>query len=77
MKPPKKEGNSWKKTLGIVLMFASMALFYWGYHESQQFAEPVAGLLQKANGTRSVLTINIAGVVLLLVGGYLSMDEYS
>lgn len=64
------------KSLGILLLFASMALFYWGYHESQQVAEPVAGILQKDNGTRHILYINIAAAIMLLVGGYLSMDEY-
>ena len=54
-----------------------MAMFYWGYHESQLVSEPVAGLLQKDNGTRHILYINVAAVVTLLVGGYLSMDEYS
>ena len=66
-----------KKRVGIVLLFLSMALFYWGYHESQQIAEPVAGLLQKDNGTRHILYINLLAVAVLLVGGYLSMDEYS
>jgi high-affinity Fe2+/Pb2+ permease len=66
-----------KKNLGILLLFISMGLFYWGYHESQQIAEPVAGLLQKDNGTRHILYINAAAVAVLLVGGYLSMDEYS
>jgi len=64
------------KSFGILLLFASMALFYWGYHESQQVAEPVAGILQKDNGTRNILYINIAAAIMLLVGGYLSMDEY-
>ena len=54
-----------------------MGLFYWGYHESQLVTEPVAGLLQKDNGTRHILYINIAAVVALIAGGYLSMDEYS
>ncbi len=54
-----------------------MGLFYWGYHESQLVTEPVAGLLQKDNGTRHILYINIAAVAVLIVGGYLSMDEYS
>ncbi|WP_456451509.1 DUF3185 family protein [Hydrogenimonas sp.] len=66
-----------KKNLGILLLFVSMALFYWGYHESQQVEEPVAGLLQKDNGTRHILYINTAAVVVLLIGGYLSMEEYS
>ncbi|WP_457595490.1 hypothetical protein [Hydrogenimonas sp.] len=65
-----------RKHIGTFLLFAAMALFYWGYHESQQIAEPVAGLLQKDNGTRRILYINIAAVVILLIGGYLSMDEY-
>ncbi len=64
------------KSFGILLLFASMALFYWGYHESQQVAEPVAGILQKDNGTRHILYINIAAAIMLLIGGYLSMDEY-
>ncbi|WP_457593162.1 hypothetical protein [Hydrogenimonas sp.] len=72
----KEEKKSPLKNLGILLLFAAMALFYWGYHESQQIAEPVAGLLQQDNGTRHILFINIAAVALLLVGGYLSMDEY-
>ncbi|WP_457596681.1 hypothetical protein [Hydrogenimonas sp.] len=66
-----------RKGVGILLLFASMGMFYWGYHESQQIAEPVAGLLQKDNGTRHILYINAAAAVLLLLGGYLSMDEYS
>ena len=66
-----------KKRIGIFLLFAAMAMFYWGYHESQLVSEPVAGLLQKDNGTRHILYINIAAVITLLVGGYLSMDEYS
>jgi hypothetical protein len=53
-----------------------MAIFYWGYHESQLISEPVAGLLQKDNGTRHILYINLLGVVVLLVGGYLSIDDY-
>ena len=66
-----------KKRIGILLLFVSMGLFYWGYHESQKTDKPVAGLLQKDNGTRNVLYINAAAVVVLLVGGYLSMEEYS
>jgi len=65
-----------KKNIGIFLLFASMALFYWGYHESQLISEPVAGLLQKDNGTRHILYINLLGIIVLLVGGYLSMDDY-
>ncbi|MCF6201921.1 MAG: DUF3185 family protein [Hydrogenimonas sp.] len=71
-----KKEKSISKNIGILLLFASMALFYWGYHESQQVAEPVAGILQKDNGTRHILYINIAAAVMLLIGGYLSMDEY-
>lgn len=66
-----------KKKIGILLLFIAMGLFYWGYHESQLVTEPVAGLLQKDNGTRHILYINIAAVAVLIVGGYLSMDEYS
>ncbi len=54
-----------------------MGLFYWGYHESQLVSESVAGFLQKDNGTRHILYINAAAVVVLIIGGYLSMDEYS
>ncbi len=72
----KEEKKSPLKSVGIFLLFVAMGLFYWGYHESQQIAEPVAGLLQKDNGTRHILFINITAAILLLVGGYLSMDEY-
>jgi len=64
------------KNIGIFLLFVSMALFYWGYHESQLVSEPVAGLFQKDNGTRHILYINMLAIIVLLVGGYLSMDEY-
>ncbi|SFP20144.1 hypothetical protein [Hydrogenimonas thermophila] len=64
-----------KKNIGIFMLFASMGLFYWGYHESQLISEPVAGLLQKDNGTRYILYINIVAIVVLLVGGYLSMED--
>ena len=66
-----------RKRIGIALLFVSMGLFYWGYHKSQQYDKPVAGLLEKDNGTRPVLYINAAAAVLLLVGGYLAMEEYS
>ncbi len=73
----KEKKNSSLKNIGIFLLFVSMALFYWGYHESQQISEPVAGLLQKDSGdTRDILYINIAAAIILLIGGYLSMDEY-
>jgi len=64
-----------KKRVGIFLLFASMGLFYWGYHASQQTDKPVAGLLQKDNGTRPILAINAAAALLLLLGGYLAMEE--
>ena len=64
-----------RKNIGIFMLFASMALFYWGYHESQLIGEPVAGLLQKDNGTRHILYINIIAVIVLLIGGYLSMED--
>jgi len=63
-----------KKNIGIFMLFASMGLFYWGYHESQLISEPVAGLLQEDNGTRHVLYINVVAAVILLIGGYLSME---
>ncbi len=66
-----------KKQIGIFLLFASMGLFYWGYHESQKVEQPVAGLLQKDNGTRPILYINTVAVVVLLIGGYLAMEERS
>jgi len=65
-----------KKNIGIFMLFASMALFYWGYHESQLISEPVAGLLQKDNGTRHILYINVVAAVILLIGGYLSMEDW-
>jgi len=63
-----------KKNIGILMLFASMILFYWGYHESQLISEPVAGLLQEDNGTRHILYINITAAIVLLIGGYLSME---
>jgi len=65
-----------KKNIGIFMLFASMGLFYWGYHESQLISEPVAGLLQKDNGTRHILYINVVAAVILLIGGYLSMEDW-
>jgi len=65
-----------KKNIGIFMLFASMGLFYWGYHESQLISEPVAGLLQKDNGTRHILYINVVAAVVLLIGGYLSMEDW-
>jgi len=65
-----------KKNIGIFMLFASMALFYWGYHESQLISEPVAGLLQKDNGTRHIVYINVVAAVVLLIGGYLSMEDW-
>ena len=64
-----------RKNIGIFMLFASMALFYWGYHESQLVSEPVVGLLQKDNGTRHIVYINVVAVVVLLIGGYLSMED--
>ena len=64
-----------KKNIGIFMLFASMVLFYWGYHESQLISEPVAGLLQKDNGTRYIVYINVVAIIVLLVGGYLSMED--
>ncbi|HIE36476.1 MAG TPA: DUF3185 family protein [Candidatus Omnitrophica bacterium] len=66
-----------KKSIGIFMLFVSMVLFYWGYHESQLIDEPVAGLLQKDNGTRHIVYINLVAIVVLLVGGYFSMDDWS
>jgi len=65
-----------KKNIGIFMLSASMGLFYWGYHESQLISEPVAGLLQKDNGTRHILYINVVAAVILLIGGYLSMEDW-
>jgi len=65
-----------KKNIGIFMLFASMVLFYWGYHESQLISEPVAGLLQKDNGTRHIVYINVVATVVLLIGGYLSMEDW-
>jgi len=65
-----------KKNIGIFMLFASMALFYWGYHESQLISEPVAGLLQEDNGTRHIVYINVVAAVVLLIGGYLSMEDW-
>lgn len=65
-----------KKNIGIFMLFASMVLFYWGYHESQLISEPVAGLLQKDNGTRHIVYINVVAAVVLLIGGYLSMEDW-
>ncbi len=64
-----------KKNIGILLLFVSMAIFYWGYHASQQTKQPVAGWIQKDNGTRQILYIDLLGVVILMVGGYLAMEE--
>lgn len=65
-----------KKNIGIFMLFASIALFYWGYHESQLISEPVAGLLQEDNGTRHIVYINVVAAVVLLIGGYLSMEDW-
>jgi len=65
-----------RKNIGIFMLFASMALFYWGYHESQLISEPVAGLLQEDNGTRHIVYINVVAVIVLLIGGYLSMEDW-
>jgi len=65
-----------KKNIGIFMLFASMVLFYWGYHESQLISEPVAGLLQEDNGTRHIVYINVVAAVVLLIGGYLSMEDW-
>jgi hypothetical protein len=64
-----------KKNIGIFMLFTSIVIFYWGYHESQLISEPVAGLLQKDNGTRHILYINVIAIIVLLIGGYLSMDD--
>ena len=75
MRPTNGKSSLWKRRAGIFLLFSSMALFYWGYHASQSLNAPVAGLFQKDNGTRSILYIDIAGIVILLAGGYLVMER--